>query len=407
MEVHDLGNITTSLLSYFIHPLLWIVLITTVLVGIIRVRKERKFFNTRLYPATLESARLLLIGLVLGLIVSAITWYTGVIVDFSWLLLFNIVSVVLFATLGYRGLTASYTLALTTLGLIGINLLLLIKPEDSITAVFSTQLIMQPNVLIGLSILLAVGLFIEGFLLYLFSRKPLQPELIKIRRGTIKGQFKFRGAFLLPVFMLFPVAKDGFLSTSEWWPIFSVGKMEFLPLFVPLVIGTRVIVRSQLPKRLLKKRMCAIIALAVIVTLLTVVTFFYNWFTLMPFVMALLGHIGIDIYFWVVDEPDTERYHQTSKGVCVMGTRGNTASRKMGVLPGELITSCNGHPVKNRQELYDALNINRAYVKLTVCDEFNEPRFVETALFETDSFELGLLFIEESVVEEMKDSVES
>jgi len=79
MEVHDLGNITTSLLSYFIHPLPWIVLITTVLVGIIRVRKERQFFNTRLYPATLESTRLLLIGLVLGLIVSAMTWYTGVI----------------------------------------------------------------------------------------------------------------------------------------------------------------------------------------------------------------------------------------------------------------------------------------------------------------------------------------
>lgn len=66
----------------------------------------------------------------------------------------------------------------------------------------------------------------------------------------------------------------------------------------------------------------------------------------------------------------------------------------MHLIAGEKITEVNGIAVRNRTELYEALNKNRAFCKLKVVDLQGEPRFEQTALYENESFELGLLLVE-------------
>ncbi|WP_156921155.1 PDZ domain-containing protein [Brochothrix campestris] len=372
-----------------------------------RIKQERHLFNSRIYSGKMEWMRLLFVGLLIGISLSAIIWYTGVLVDFSWLFTLNLITLFMFVLLGYRGLSSAYTIGLATLVLIGLNFILLIAKSNDFLAFFSSGLMMQPRILNGLSVLLVLCLLVEVLLVYLVLRRPMQPSRVKIRRGTIQGQFKYRSALLLPLFMLLPVSEGGVLHATSWWPVFAVGNQSFIPIVVPVIIGMGARIRSDKPQRVLKKRVVAILALALMVALVSVAGYFYNWLTFTPFVVALLGHMGIDLYFWLEDDPDSDKYHLSPNGIRVMGTRDTSAARKMGIEPGEIITGCNGKSVYTRQDLYDAMNLNRAYVRLTVLDEFEEPRFVETALYEEDSFEMGLLFVEESVIEEMTESVKS
>lgn len=400
-------NAVTGVLSLFIYPFFWIIIVSTFVITQKRIKQERKLFNTRIYPAKLEWIRLLLVGFVVGLIISAIIWYTGVIVDSSWLFMFNLMTLFMFVILGYRGLSSAYTIGLATLVLIGINFILLVVEKNDLLTFFASSLMLQPEILTGLSSLLVLCLLAEAFLVYLVLKRPMQPSRVKIRRGTLQGLFKYRSALLLPLFMLFPVNEGGVLHATNWWPVFAIGKQSFIPIVVPVIIGMGARIRSDKPQRVLKKRVIAILGLALIVALVSIAGYYYNWLTFTPFVVALLGHMGIDLYFWLEDDPDSDKFYLSAKGIRVMGTRDDSAARKMGIQPGEIITSCNEQSVYTRQDLYDAMNLNRAYVRLRVLDEFEEPRFVETALYEEESFEMGLLFVEESVIEEMTESVKS
>ncbi|MDY0405108.1 hypothetical protein P5G51_006575 [Virgibacillus sp. 179-BFC.A HS] len=52
-----------------------------------------------------------------------------------------------------------------------------------------------------------------------------------------------------------------------------------------------------------------------------------------------------------------------------------------------------GRPVASEAAFYQALQINGAFVKLTVLDTSGEMRFVQGALYENDHHELGLIFV--------------
>lgn len=400
-------NGVTGVLSFFLHPLLWIIIVSTCILTNKRIKQERQLFHSRIYSAKMEWIRLLLVGILVGVVISAIIWYTGVLVDFSWLFLFNLISVFMFILLGYRGLNSAYTIALATVILIGLNLILLVIKDNAFFDFFASALMMQSRTLNGLSVLLVLCLLVEVLLVYLVLRRPMQPSRVKIRRGTLQGQFNYRSAFLLPLFMLLPVSEGGVLHATSWWPSIAVGNQSFIPIVVPVIIGMGARIRANRPQRVLKKRVIALVVLALMVALVSVAGYFYTWLSFTPFVVAILGHVGIDLYFWIEEDPDSDKFHLSPKGIRVIGTRDASSARKMGIEPGEIITRCNEKEVYTRQDLYDAMNLNRAYVRLTVLDEFEEPRFVETALYEEDSFEMGLLFVEESVIEEMTESVKS
>jgi len=67
---------------------------------------------------------------------------------------------------------------------------------------------------------------------------------------------------------------------------------------------------------------------------------------------------------------------------------------RLGILVGETILKVNGVVVTNSTEFYGALQASGAYFKLDVIDENGEVRFINSAFFEEDHYELGIIFAE-------------
>ena len=78
----------------------------------------------------------------------------------------------------------------------------------------------------------------------------------------------------------------------------------------------------------------------------------------------------------------------------ILDVLSDSPAEKIGLKTGEIISTCNGIPVSNKDELYEALMTNRAYCKLEVFDVNKEKRLLQCALFEGDHHGLGILFVE-------------
>lgn len=92
---------------------------------------------------------------------------------------------------------------------------------------------------------------------------------------------------------------------------------------------------------------------------------------------------------------------KSKQGVKILGVIPQSPAEKMGLIKGEIISKINGTVVHKEEELYKALQKNRAYCKLEVIGNNGEMRFVQRALFEGEHYELGLLFVDD----QLKDSL--
>ncbi len=79
----------------------------------------------------------------------------------------------------------------------------------------------------------------------------------------------------------------------------------------------------------------------------------------------------------------------------VLGIIPNTPAEDLELKIGEIITKVNGIPVKNVSDFYEALQHNRAYVKLEIIGLNGEIRFDQRASYEGEHHELGILFVKD------------
>ncbi|MFK4997230.1 hypothetical protein ACI2OX_05370 [Bacillus sp. N9] len=183
-----------------------------------------------------------------------------------------------------------------------------------------------------------------------------------------------------------------------------MGNGEYAPILIPFLLGFQIQVQSGLPEVAVQQMAKAVTTLGVFILLLAVGGFWLP--TILPIVaigLAILGRAWIS-YRHRVREGNTPYYFTPrNSGVMILGIIPDSPADKMELKTGEIIKACNGKPVRNKQELYEALLMNRAYCKLDVLDVNNEIRFVQRALYEGDHHELGLLFVEQRSVHQNQD----
>ena len=73
----------------FLHPAVYITLLFSVLLGYVRVKRERKQFRTRILWGWTETKRLLLDGFVWAILLSVISIGVGLVVPTSWLIVYS------------------------------------------------------------------------------------------------------------------------------------------------------------------------------------------------------------------------------------------------------------------------------------------------------------------------------
>ncbi|WP_194317945.1 S1C family serine protease [Listeria innocua] len=374
-----------------LQPALYVGIILVIIAGFNRVKWERKSFSISIYSPWLELKNFFGVSLLFGLVLSIITTLIGFSVMIEWIAIFNAVACFLLIVGMFRLSSTAFTIGITSLIFyfcyyFDVNLSPFTNLEFTYDAIFID------NFMISMTFLLAILLFVEAFLIQYTSAKNLSPSLRKSKRGKLVGSFQLRKLWFVPLVVFIP--GDVFTKIFEWWPVFTIGSESYSLIILPLFIGFQQQVQAQLPEEASKKIAVQVTTLATIIAVAGLIGIVMPVLTLFAFMFAVIGRFWISYRHYRSEQLLPKKFGPQPDGLVVLGARESTPSTRLNLKAGEKITEVNGQKVHNREELYEALNLNRAFCKLKVIDNAGEPRFEQTALYENESFELGLLLVE-------------
>ncbi len=375
----------------FLQPALYVGIILVIIAGFNRVKWERKSFSIRVYSPWLELKNFFGIGLLFGLCLSIVSVVIGFSVTIEWIAIFNTIICFLMLIGMFRFSSTAFTIGITSLTFyfcyyFDINL------SPFMNEAFGYDAVFIDNFMISMTFLLSILLFVEAFLIQYTSAKNPAPSLRKSKRGKLIGSFQLRKLWFVPLVVFIP--GDVFTKIFEWWPVFTIGSQSYSLIILPLFIGFQQRVQGQLPEAASRKIAVQVTTLATIIAVAGLLGIMMPILTLFAFMFAVIGRFWISYRHYRAEQLLPKKFGPQPGGIVVLGSREATPSARLNLKAGEKITEVNGQPIHTREGLYDALNLNRAFCKIKVIDNNGEPRFEQTALYENESFELGLLLVE-------------
>ncbi|RSD25178.1 PDZ domain-containing protein [Mesobacillus subterraneus] len=367
-----------------LHPVFYYSIFLAAVLGVSRVKRERKNFTVRAKDAYFELRQLFPIGLLIGLIISIITVAAGLTIPFAAIILIAAFTLLLSLTTQIRLLAPAYTIGAAFFALIflsdqNIDLPLLGTIDDKI----------YPSI----AILLALLTIAEGILILLNGKKGTSPKLIKSKRGQMVGVHEVKRVWLVPAFMLIP--GNVLTLPFDWWPVFTLGDNTYSLILVPFAIGMHQQVQGMLPTEAIQQQGSRVIGLGVLISMIAATGYWYPIASIAAVAVAIIGREALTFAQRMKEESGPFYFSKKNHGVMILGILPGSPADKMALAVGELVTKVNGANVHDEKAFYEALSRNRAHCKLEVLDTNGQIRFVQRALYEGDHHELGILFVQD------------
>lgn len=371
---------------FFLHPAVYVFLISSIFVGYLRILRERKDFSFKVYDIWFELRTSLFAGVGYGLIVSIITVGLGLVVSKASIWMILIWTLVFGLTAMYRYLSAAYSFG------IAIAFVLL---SSKMPVSFLQLGEGEEGTIVSLAILLGVMLVVEGLLISKNAVRYSTPKIKKGKRGLRIGLHESKRLWLVPVFILIP--GDEVTDFISWWPVVSIGSTTYSLFLVPFLIGFMRKIRSYEPTEALLFTGRRVYGLAGIVLVLGIASYWWHVLAIIAMGVAMLGRFTISMQEKITDETRPAYFAARNDGLVVLDTIPNTIGAEMNLKPGEVITKVNGIIPRSTEEFYDALQTKTtgAFCKLEVVDTNGELRLAQTALYAGGHHELGVVFVQQ------------
>lgn len=371
-----------------LHPVFYLSIIVAAVLGVSRVKRERKNFTVRAKDAYFELRQLLPLGLLLGLIISVITIAMGVTIPMAAVILTAAITLLLGLTTSIRLLAPAYTVGAAFFALIflsgkKINLPFL---EDAFAG-------LDEKIYPSIAILLALLVIGEGILILKNGSKGTSPKLVKSKRGQTVGVHEVKRLWLLPAFLLIP--GNVLTLPFEWWPVFAIGDNTYSLILVPFAIGMHQQIQGMLPTEAVQQLGSRVIGLGIGVALIAAAGYWYPIASIAAAAVAIIGREALTLVQKMQEDNRPFYFSKKNHGVMILGVLPGSPADKMALGVGELVTKVNGSAVHDEKTFYEALSRNRAHCKLEVLDTNGQIRFVQRALYEGDHHELGILFVQD------------
>ncbi|OBA02556.1 cell division protein [Bacillus subtilis] len=371
---------------FFLHPLFWFFIIISLVFGYVRIKRERKTFHTRIADIYDELKFTYIKGLIPGLLLSVGLGVLGISIPLGLLAIIAVITAAAALTLRANWMSAAYIVSASML--IGFGLQIN-QAEPFLERFPQGFAVVWP----AMAVFLGLLIIIEGAVAYRSAHVRTSPALVVSSRGLPIGQQLANRIWLLPLFLLVP--GNGLESHVSWWPVFTIPGGSFHFLWIPYFVGFGQRVQGSLPEtsiRITAKRVCV---LGLIVTALGAVSLLWTPLAGAAVCAAVLGRIFLSIKQRVNDNAAPFYFSKRDQGLMVLGIIPNTPAEDLELKIGEIITKVNGIPVKNVSDFYEALQHNRAYVKLEIIGLNGEIRFDQRASYEGEHHELGILFVKD------------
>ncbi|PRP55617.1 cell division protein [Bacillus halotolerans] len=371
---------------FFLHPLFWFFVIVSLAFGYVRIKRERKTFHTRIADIYDELKFTYTKGLIPGILLSIVLGVLGISIPLGMLAIIAVMTAAAALTLRANWMSAAYIVSVSML--IGFGLQVN-QAEPFLDRFPQGFAVVWP----ALAVFLGLLVIAEGAVAYRSAHVKTSPGLVVSSRGLPIGQQLANRIWLLPLFILVP--GNGLESHLSWWPVFSVPGGSFHFLWIPYFVGFGQRVQGSLPEtsiRITAKRVCI---LGLIVSALGAASLLWTPLAVAAVCAAVLGRIFLSVKQRVNDNAAPFYFSKRDQGLMVLGIIPNTPAEDLELKIGEIITKVNGVPVKHVSDFYEALQRNRAYVKLEIIGLNGEIRFDQRASYEGEHHELGILFVKD------------
>ncbi|WP_406620958.1 PDZ domain-containing protein [Bacillus atrophaeus] len=376
---------------FFLHPLFWFFMIISLACGYARIKRERKTFHTRIADIYDELKFTYTKGLIPGIILSVIMFGLGISVPLGMLGIIAVVTAAAALVLRANWLSAAYIVGVSMIIGFGLSLF---QAEPFLNRFPQGFEINWP----AIAVLLGLLVITEGAAAYRSAHVKTSPALVVSSRGLPIGQQISNRAWLLPLFILVP--GNGLESNLSWWPVFSVPGGSFHFIWIPYIIGFGQRVQGSLPAISIKTTAKRIAILGLVITAFGAASIWWTPFAGAAVLTAVFGRIFLSLKQRVNDNAAPFYFSKRDQGLMVLGIIPNTPAEDLELKIGEIITKVNGTPVKHVSDFYEALQNNRAFVKLEVIGLNGEIRFDQRATYEGEHHELGILFVKDNQEEE-------
>ncbi|MER2076777.1 MAG: PDZ domain-containing protein [Psychrobacillus psychrotolerans] len=373
---------------FFLHPAVYVTLLFSILIGYVRVKRERRQFRTRLLWGWTEAKGFLLDGIIWALILSVISVAIGLVIPNSWLLIYSMWMLLFILLFTYQFGSAIYTIALgtaTAYAMYTFNWSL-----DVFTWTVSGLDILQAGI-VPVAIIAGLLLIVEGVLIQKHGSAQASPKLVTTHRGIEAIVYHVKKLWLLPVLLVIP--GDVIPTYLPYWPQFTLGETAFSFVVFPFVIGFQQKSQHSLPIHFFAGYGKIVWQLGIVITIIAAIGYFEPLVSAIAILIGVIARLLITIIKYQQEKTGNYAVSPQSNGVMIAGVLSGSPAEKMGLLIGERIVKVNGQKVENEQELYEAVQINAAHCRLEVLDSNGELRLRQHILFRHDHYRLGLILV--------------
>lgn len=373
---------------FFLHPAVYVTLLFSILIGYVRVKRERRQFRTRLLWGWTEAKGFLLDGIIWALILSVISVAIGLVIPNSWLLIYSMWMLLFILLFTYQFGSAIYTIALgtaTAYAMYTFNWSL-----DVFSWTVSGLDILQAGI-VPVAIIAGLLLIVEGVLIQKHGSAQASPKLVTTHRGIEAIVYHVKKLWLLPILLVIP--GDVIPTYLPYWPQFTLGETAFSFVVFPFVIGFQQKSQHSLPIHFFAGYGKIVWQLGIVITIIAAIGYFEPLVSAIAILIGVIARLLITIIKYQQEKTGNYAVSPQSNGVMIAGVLSGSPAEKMGLLIGERIVKVNGQKVENEQELYEAVQINAAHCRLEVLDSNGELRLRQHILFRHDHYRLGLILV--------------
>ncbi|MDF2557602.1 MAG: hypothetical protein K0R71_1430 [Bacillales bacterium] len=379
-------RLAKALMYMSFNPLLYVGILTSILMGLYRVKRERKELHKKLRPELFE-LKMLFQGVIFGLMVSVVTVASGIAIPFDFMVLIGVFSIIFILLFQVKALSPAYIIGLALIASYGI------VNYTTSGGLFNEKIHSDYNYFyISMAFLMGLLLFVEGHLIWWEAHKKTSPSIVKSDRGRNIGQQIMNRIWLLPILVVLPV-KD-IPSNFEIVPFFAWNQSTWIPVFFPFLIGFGLKVKTRYSVEMSKRIGGSIFLLAIIVTGSAVAGLYDIRFIIVSIYLAVVIRFCIQVVHLLQERKHAPLFTQTNNGVRILDVFPDSPAEKLGIQSGTILESVNGVPVSTKKEIYNAIQLNPAYCKLVIIGKDKISKEIQTPIYEKDHHELGLIVTE-------------
>lgn len=368
----------------FLNPMVYLGAALAFFAGYRRIHRERRQFGLKISGILAEMNGTGAVSLFGGIALTIVMIGAGFVFSPQTILAINLAVILLSILTRFTLLSAAYTIGLASAVLYLIPLFVSSGSIREAAADVNFS---------GLAILIGLLLFVEAVIMRRVRQDETLPELVLGKRGKWIGQHHLKKLGIIPFFVLIP--SGPLVPFAEYWPYVTIGGSTFGLMLVPMLIGFDYKVRTELPMKAKQKMARGMMVLASAVTFVAIGSLFNQLWALVAVCLAFLGKEWLYYRSRTHEQSMSPFFHETARGLEVLAVLPHSPADRIGIQVGELIRAVNGRKIANADELYQALQTNGSFCKLEVIGHDGEMRIEQSALYEGDHYNLGLIIVDE------------